>query len=259
MAFAGLMFVGLILIMLGILGGLGLLLLLIAIIFRVKKKRKASTVLFIISGVMLGSVLIIILLAVIPKSKTVPTPAGDAVIKPSWIEKYEDCLETHNIDELSKLVDKHPELIYYYDANYVMLLDYGLDNCDIDIMQIALDKGAVFDDPLRYDHMVFYSSFDAFFSELDYPDWEKNPDELTVRGQTTDEMIHAVAFAIEHGAKLKWEVNHDEADNLFDKAVIWINEDGIISEKDEAFLKMIAESDPEMQELFDNWKIQENK
>lgn len=254
MAFAGMMIVGIILLLLCMLVIAGISMLIIGIVLRVKKHKKSSGILFVISGIMLGMVLVIVLLAVMPKSEKVPTPAGDVVIRPSWIEKYEECLKTHNIDELKTLVDKHPDMIYYYDVNHVMLLDYGLANCDVDIMQIAIDKGARFDDPLRYDHMVFYSSFDAFFSELNYPEWEKSPEELIVSGETTDEMIQAVAFAIEHGAQLKWEVNHDdEMDNLFDKAANWVALDGVVSEKDEAFLKMIAESDPEMMELYNNW------
>lgn len=244
MAFAGLMIVGLILIILGALTVLGMIALFIGIILRVKKHKKASGILFCISGVMLGSVLIVIILAVMPKPITISTPSGEAVIRPSWIEKYEECLETHDMEELRRLVDKHPEMVYYYDGNYVMLLDYGLYNCDIDIMQIALDHGAVFDEPLRYEHMVFYSSFDSFFSELDYPDWEKSSEELTVRGETTDKMMKAIEFAMDNGAKLKWKTNHDyQEDNFFDKALAWVNEDGVISEKDMELLEMIAHSD----------------
>lgn len=242
MAFAGMMIVGLILVLLCTLAGIGIITLIAGIVLRVKKHKKASTVLFCISGFLLGSVLVVVILAVMPKSKTVSTPSGEAVIKPSWIKKYENCIETHNIEELRKLVDKHPDLVYYYDQNYVMLLDYGLYNCDIAIMRIALDHGAVFDEPLRYDHMVFYSSLDSFFSELDYPDWEKNSEELTVKGEASDKMIEAVKFAIDNGAKLKWEVNHeDQCDNFYDIAVNWVNIDGVISEKDEELLEVIRE------------------
>ena len=260
MAFAGMMMVGVILLLLCGFVAAGIIMLISGIVLRAKRHKKSSGILFIISGIMLGMVLVFVLLAVMPKSEKVPTPAGDVVIRPSWIGKYEECLKTHNLEELKALVDTHPDMIYYYDVNHVMLLDYGLVNCDIDIMQIALDKGAKFDDPLRYDYMVFYSSFDAFFPELNYPEWEKSSEELILEGETTDEMIQATAFAIEHGAKLKWEINPEhETNNFFDKAANWVAVDGIISETDEAFLKMIAESDPEMMELYNNWKQEKNR
>ncbi|MCH5258010.1 MAG: hypothetical protein J1D87_12005 [Lachnospiraceae bacterium] len=255
MAFAGLMFVWIILFILGAITFIGLLLLVIGIVLKVKKRKKSAAVLFVLSGLMLGSVLLLVLLVVMPKPKTVDTPNGRTTLRPSWIATYKQCLEKSDKDRLEKLVDRHPEMIYYYDANYVMLLDYGLYNCDIEIMQIALDHGAVFDEPLRYEHMIFFSSLDSFFSELDYPDWERETDELTVEGETTDKMIEAVAFAIENGAQLKWEVyNAYQDDNFLDKAVNWVTLDGIVSEEDEKLLNLIAKSDSELEERFEQMK-----
>ena len=252
MAFAGLMFVWIILFILGAIIFIGLLLLVIGIVLKVKKRNKSAAVLFVLSGLMLGSVLILVLLVVMPKPKTIDIPNGRAILRPSWIATYKRCLEKSDKEKLKKLVDRHPEMIYYYDANRVMLLDYGLYNCDIEIMQIALDHGAVFDEPLRYEHMIFFSSLDSFFSELDYPDWKRETDELTVEGETTDKMIEAVAFAIENGAQLKWEVyNEYQEDDFLDKALNWVALDGIVSEEDEKLLNLIAQSDRELGERFE--------
>lgn len=255
MAFMGLMVVGVILMILGFLTLTGIILMILGIVLRLKKHKKASKVLFIAAAGMLGIVILVVTLSVMPRPSTVDTPTGEAVIMPSWIEEYQECLETQDMDGLRKLVARHPDMIYYYDANYVMLLDYGLYNCDIEIMQIALDSGAVFDEPLRYDHMIFYTSLDSFFSDLDYPDWEKAPEELVKKGETTERMLDAVAFAIDHGAAVKWNVNNDyQNDNFFDEALLWVNADEVISSRDEELLQLIAASDLQMQERYDAWK-----
>ena len=133
-------------------------------------------------------------------------------------------------------------MIYYYDNNHVMLLDYGLYNCDVEIMEIAVDAGAKFDEPLRYDHMLFYSSLDSFFSELDYPRWEKDESQVTKEGKTTQEMIDTIEYAIDHGAKLKWETNNDY-DSFAAQARKWIKLDNNRSELDSQLLQLVLDND----------------
>lgn len=251
MAFIGMLIVGVILIVLFFTFIAGIVSLIIGLKQK-KRNKKVSKILFAVSGVCFGILLIVIVLAIIPKSVTVETKNGKAIIKPSWIKEYDRCLDENDIAGLRNLVDKHPDMIYYYDQNRVMLLDYGLYNCNIDIMTIAIEHGAVFDEPLRYEHMVFYTSFDSFFSNLDYPTWEKGSDELTKKGETTDEMITAIAFAIENGAAVRWEVNNGEYenDNLFDKAYNWVNLDETVSDKDMELLMLIADSDPELRKKY---------
>lgn len=240
MAFVGLVIVWAIVAILGAIVGLGIIFFIVGIILRLKKKKKASRIFMILGGVNIIGVIIFVVYLIIPKSKEVETPAGYAKIKPLWQKQYNKCLDNHDVDGLRKLVNKHPELIYYYDNNRVMLLDYGLYNCDIDIMQIALDNGAVFDEPLRYDHMTFFSSLDSFFSELDYPSWERYDSELTIDGETTDEMLSALEFAINNGAAVRWDVNSEYlTDNFYDEALVWVEKDGEISDKDDELLKMI--------------------
>jgi hypothetical protein len=205
MAFAGLLIAGVFIAILGAIVGLGLI--------------------FIIVGMIL-------------------LPTGYVKIKPSWKKQYSKCLDNHDVDGLRKLVNDHPELVYFYDSNRVMLLDYGLYNCDIDIMQIALDNGAIFDEPLRYDHMTFFSSLDSFFSELDYPSWERDVSELTIDGETTDEMLSALEFAINNGAAVRWDVNHEDlTDNFYDEVLSWVEIDGQVSDKDNELLKMVEAAD----------------
>lgn len=242
MAFMGIFISLIFLIILVVVGGGGIILLIGGFALRIKGKKMLARFCFVIGGLCVTAVVGVVIFAVIPHPIKVETPDGYAKIKPSWYKKYNEYLDSRNIEGLEKLVDKHPELIYYYDANFVMLLDYGLYNCDVEIMEIAVKHGAKFDEPLRYDHMVFYSSLHSFYGELDYPSWEKDPDTLTKRGTVTDKMINAVDYAIKHGAKTEWKVNHDyETDNFYQQTLDWVNADGKISEKDEELLNIIPE------------------
>jgi hypothetical protein len=240
MAFMGLFIAGAFIAILGAIVGLGLIYFIIGLILLFKKKKKAARVFMILGGVNIIGVIIFVAYLIMPKSKEIKTPNGYAEIKPSWQRQYKNCLDNHDVDSLRKLVNKHPELIYFYDNNNVMLLDYGLYNCDIDIMQIALDNGAVFDEPLRYDKMTFYSSLDSFFSELDYPSWKRDESELTIEGNTTDKMLKALEFAINNGAEVSWDVyGGTQKENFYDEALVWVEKDGQVSDKDAELLGMI--------------------
>lgn len=39
---------------------------------------------------------------------------------------------------MRKLIEKHPEMIYYYDINRVTLLNYGMYNLNIEFKKIAI-------------------------------------------------------------------------------------------------------------------------
>ncbi|MCR5012672.1 MAG: hypothetical protein K6A72_10035 [Lachnospiraceae bacterium] len=239
MAFMALMIAGVALLILGIFVFIGIVLIIIGIVLRTHDHKVASNILFVVGGLMIVSVAVLAIL-VFNQPKEVETPAGTASLKKSWISTYEKSLDEHDLKKLKKLIDKHPEMIYYYDVNHIMLLDYGLYNCDVDIMQIAVDAGAEFDEPLMYDHKNFYCSLDSFFDELDYPAWNRDEGERTKEGETTEEMIEAVRFAIDHGAMLEWKTNNNYADADFEtKVVRWINLDGTVSELDEELLDMV--------------------
>lgn len=252
MAFMGIFIMWIFFLILGGIAFFGFILLIIGIVLKIKKHNKSSTVFFIISGIMFAIVLSIIIYIFIPKSVKVPTPEGEAVIKPSWMKKYHEYLETHDLERLRNLVEKHHDMIYYYDTNSVMLLDYGLYNCDIDIMRIALDNGAKFDEPLKYNHKSFDSSLDSFFTYLDY---NKPREEETLTGEATEKMIEAIEFAAENGAKLKWENFSNEPEYLFDEAAKWVELDEVISETDNKLLQTIADYDPQTKGMYNKWKI----
>lgn len=239
MAFMALVIAGIALLILGVFILIGIALIIIGIVLRAHDHKVASNILFVVGGVMIVSVAVLAVL-VINQPKEIDTPNGTASVKKSWISTYEKSLEAHDLKKLKKLIDKHPEMIYYYDNNHVMLLDYGLYNCDVEIMEIAVDAGAEFDEPLRYDRMNFYCSLDSFFDELDYPRWEKDESERTKEGETTREMIDAIEYAIDHGARTSWTPKNGYQYSKFETQVSnWIKLDGDVSELDMELLDMV--------------------
>lgn len=206
-----------------------------------KKHKIAARVMFVLAGINLLIVVGALLFVFLPHSMTVETPDGKASLKPSWISEYNELIEANDIEGLDMLFDRHPDMIYYYDVNRVMPLDYGLYNTNIELMQCAIDHGAVFDDPLRYDHMVFCNSLSSFFSELDYPAWEKS--EVHETGVTTDDIIETVRFAIDHGASPVYKMNNQNPyPSFYEHAEEWVKADGAVSPKDRELLKLIKEN-----------------
>lgn len=245
MAFMGMVFVMVALAVLGALLLFALIFFVIGLILR-KKHKIAAGILFVLAGLNVLIVGGVILLVVLPSPKTVDTPDGTATLKPSWISKYRECIAANDIEGLNRLFDRHPEMIYYYDANHVMPLDYALYNTNIPMMQCALDHGAVFDDPLRYDHMAYdCGSLCSFFHDLDYPDWEKTETDLHQEGAATDDIIETVRFAIAHGASTVHIPFGNHSDGaIYEDALYWVQLDGIVSPKDKEFLALLRDNTP---------------
>lgn len=243
MAFMGLMFVG---IVLAILCGLVILAVVLFIIscFVRKKHRRAARILRVLAGICVLLPVGVVIVVMMPKPKTVETAMGEVKLAPSWISKYEKYLENDDVEGMRELFEKHPEMIYYYDVNRVTLLDYGMYNLNVELMQIAIENGAVFDDPLTYEHLVFHNSFHSFLSRLGYP---KGKGEDPVRGVTTEAMLETVAFMIENGASLEYgnvsETGHvRDYSNFYEQATAWVKEDGTVSDLDEQLLVLIEEN-----------------
>lgn len=204
-----------------------------------KKRRKASNVLFTICGIISALLGFLLIRVLWPETTTLDTRNGKMKIDEYSIIQYEAYLYAGNKDGIHKFVEKHPEIIYYYDNNGVTLLDYAMYNLDLELMQLAINNGAIFDDPLTYDHSTFNNSFDSFFDCLDYPDWQKEM--LHQPGKTTDEIIETVEFMLNHGASLEYE-NADEYkyQNFYEEAVHWVMEDDELSEKDQELLTLLT-------------------
>ncbi|MCM1022910.1 MAG: hypothetical protein NC395_02480 [Prevotella sp.] len=248
MAFMGLVFVGIALAVLGTLLFFALLFFVIGLIIR-KKHKTASKVLFTLSGVNFAVTAGTVIYVVSPHPMTVETPDGTASLKPSWISEYKDCIAENDIEGLDRLFGKHPDMIYYYDVNHVMPLDYAMYNTNVPMMKCAVEHGAVFDDPIRYEHRAYEcGSLCSFFGNLDYPDWERSESELHKAGVVTDDILETVRFALENGASAVHMPfgNHtdDKIGTLYENMSNWVRQDGDVSPNDEELLKLIQANLP---------------
>lgn len=191
---------------------------LVAGLMLLKTHETIAIVLFILSGLnLLGFTAWQILIF----NETIATPDGEVKIKHSVCLKYKEYIESMDIEKINELLDKYPEIIYYEIDDAInsrhMLLFYGLYHCNVDIMQCALNHSGKFNDPELNINSNFLRHFFAYMS-----------------GNTTDEIIDTVKFALEHGAEV---VNKDW--NLYERARKWVMNDGVVSRKDKELLELI--------------------
>lgn len=160
---------------------------------------------------------------------TIETSDGEVEIKNSECSKYEEYIKNMDIEKIDEILDKYPALIYdkiFYKVYYKIgengkkdtLLFYGLYHCNVDMMQCALKHGEKFNDPELNINDNFLCRFFGYRN-----------------GDTTDEIIDTVRFALEHGVKVTNE-NWD----LYDEAKEWVMNDGVVSEKDKELLSLLS-------------------
>lgn len=157
--------------------------------------------------------------------ETIVTSDGEVKIKQSKCLKYEEYVESANIEKINGLLDRYPEMIYYkiHDKNRQTLIFYGLYHCDIDIMQCALSHGKQFNDPALNINSNFLRHFFAYMNR-----------------NTTNEIINTVKFALQHGAEVVYEDW-----NFYEQASEWVKKDNVISPKDEELLELIKKYLPD--------------
>ncbi len=86
-------------------------------------------------------------------------------------------------------------------------------NTDVEMMQLAWDYVATFDNPLTYENLAFENSAHSFFIRL-----------------------------IEHGAELTYSENtNGHTGNFYNDALWWIMLDGVRSDLDDELLELIEE------------------
>ena len=110
--------------------------------------------------------------------------------------------------KLDKLLKRSPELVYYLDVNRKGILDYGLENGNSEVVEIALKNGAIFDDSNRYEHMAYVCcSMDYYLGEL------------TGREITEDD-VRIIRLMFENDARTDYKnAHHLVYSNLFGRAV----------------------------------------
>lgn len=240
MAFMGMVFAGIFFFVLGIMVLIGFALLIIGMVTR-KKHKTTSNVLFVFSAVNIIIPIGLIIFMLSPHAEEFDTPEGKIRFSPQCISRYKDNLKNGDADNMRKLFDENPKMIYYFDINVTTLLEYGKGNLNIDFMQIALDHGARFDDPYIYNRLIYCCSFESFFRDLDYPKNEKTV--LHTAGETTDDIIKTVKFMIENGAAVKYpESKYSQYENFYQAAADWVMRDDYESPKDKELLNIIKDA-----------------
>ena len=241
MAYIGIVIMWILILIFCVIGIITVATLIIGLIIR-KKHKVASSVLLVVSGVGVAIIIGVLVFIFGPKSEMIKTPSGEVELKAMWISEYRKCLDNEDIKGLREILSKHPEMIHYMDVNCVTLIDYGMYNTNVDIMELAIEYGAVFDNPMVYDRLTFYNSFDSLFNRLDYPDWEREENELHEEGVTTDDIIETVQFMIVHGASLNYGKTRYLYKSFYEEASVWVMLDGFFSDKDKMLLELIEEN-----------------
>lgn len=181
MAFMGLLIANAVLTILLIILFIAVVFLIIAIILKIVGKKKdskgfriAGNVFFVLSGL---NALPLILIAGYMIFATTFTyeemPDGDRkYILMSDIDKLNEIVNENSFDtaeKLDKLLNRSPNLVYYLDVNKKGVIDFGLENGNFAVVETAIEHGAKFDDPRRYDHMAYeHNSMDYYLSEIQY-------------------------------------------------------------------------------------------
>lgn len=76
----------------------------------------------------------------------------------SAMNTYLDDPDEESLRALEELLEKNGNLIYYRDVNRYSLLDHGLQMGNAEVVRIALEHGAIFDDPELYEHRAYVMS-----------------------------------------------------------------------------------------------------
>lgn len=237
MAFISLVFVGIVLLILAVTILLAIIFLVIGIIKK-RAQKKSSYVFFALSFIFALPIILLVIGIIMPKKDTIETPTGKVRIWESVVEEYEEALENRDIGILSELLEKYPDIVFYYDVNSRGILEYGMATCNIELMKIGLKYGAEFDSEIIYDHLIYEGSCSLFFENLGYRCEEY---EYTL-GEVSDDMLETVKFMLENGADIESGESSCE-DNFLFITINWIlEEDYYISEKDMELILYIVES-----------------
>lgn len=220
MAFIGVLFISIFIFLMKICIILMLVFFVLAIVLKiigskkVNKKIKIAGNLLLVPGIMLSIPIIamIILFAFSKAFTAVTLPDGEKIyVRTQYLTTMDFCAKHPNkisIYVLEKLLDKNNSLVFYHDINQESILEDGLEIGNADIVRIALDHGAIFDDPQRYDHVYYVNSMDDYLENC------------SGRSITGDD-IEIVRMMFENNVSTELTRRPDLYSNAFGKA-IWV-------------------------------------
>ncbi len=157
MAFAGMFLLA---IFIAIIAGLvifTLLFLILAFIFKKKGKKKTGRVMLVL-GVICAIPLVIVVgyFAYTRMYDKVTIPDGsEKLVLEKDVDRMWELIEENtdeSVDLIAELLEKNSDLVYYRDANRRGLLDHGLIRGNYDMVKLAIQYGASFDDLEMYQY-----------------------------------------------------------------------------------------------------------
>lgn len=240
MAFAGMFIAAIFIVIAIIVFIIALIELIVGIVLMCKKKKVPAIIFFVLAAIPV--IITVIVVSVYSYKQNNPQfetyDGGTVTLHMRDVNKMKDLLRAKDMDGLDKLLDKHPELIYYQDINRRTLLEFGLESCSVEVMEIAYDHGARFDEPVVFDRLIYDYSLQIFANDNywcflysyddDFEPWLN-------KGETTDEVIDALKFAVEHGAKADWVMSGDWT--LSEMVREWAKSDGNYTSKDKELVR----------------------
>ena len=243
MAFMG-MFVGTILLILLIaVILLSIIFIITAIILKIIGKKKDSKKLkitgnvFLVLGIVNIAPIIIFVGYLTYKSQFAEVELPDGKTKDVSIKSAYKVMELSRdgsdeaIEELEKLLDKNPDLVFFHDNNRESILEIGLENGDADVVKIAIEHGAVIDNPERYKHMAYVkTTMQDYFGGM------------TGR-EFTREDIEIIKILFENGADTSYKPRVHYYSNAFGMAV-WgiLYNDGVVTDDELEFIQVIIDN-----------------
>lgn len=157
----------------------------------------------------------------------------------SAMDSYVENPDEDSLHALEKLLDKNSSLVFYHDVNRESILDDGLETGNADIVRIALEHGAIFDNPERYDHMAYVaSSMDSYLGSC-------------ISHSITEDDIEIVEMMFEKNASTELKESTGYYSNVFGKAV-WavLYNDEAVTDIELELIQMFVDhglsSDPEL-------------
>lgn len=157
MAFAGMFLLA---IFIAIIAGLvifTLLFLILAFIFKKKGKKKTGRVMLVL-GIICAIPLVIVIgyFAYTRMYDKVTLPDGsEKIVLEKDVDRMWELIDENTDDSvalIAELLEKDPDLVYYRDANRRGLLDHGLKLGNYEMVELALQYGASFDEPTMYEY-----------------------------------------------------------------------------------------------------------
>ena len=174
--------------------------------------RVVGNVLLVI-GIVLAIPVVILFGNIIYNSmyEEITMPDGNSVyVSEKDIDKMTELMimNDEGVNELAKLLDEEPDLIYYLDVNRKGILEYGLENGKYELVEVAIKHGARFDDPNRYEHMAYeHNSMDFYLSNI-------------IGRELTSEDIEILTLMFNSSVSMDYDNAHQGVySNLFGKAV----------------------------------------